>query len=127
MGGVADVYQTKKRGRHFYTRCDCCGLNQGTGSGRQQKIFDEATFTAVDFVTPSNVDANKAVVSEQPEPMKKTQIPNQSASDDFNPNEQISEEPSQEVTQAPSERKGLKIGLALLAMGASVGAGIWMS
>ena len=56
-GGKAEVFQTKKRGRHFYTRCTCCGFQQGTGANRQQKIYDEAEFlSGVTVVKPSNVN-----------------------------------------------------------------------
>lgn len=56
MGERAEVRQTSKRGAHFYTRCDCCGLMQGTGAKVQQKIWDKAEWLpGAVYSRPSNV------------------------------------------------------------------------
>lgn len=55
-GEKAEVRQTSKRGAHFYTRCTCCGLMQGTGDKVQQKIWDNAEWLpGAVFSRPSRV------------------------------------------------------------------------
>ncbi|WP_444884853.1 hypothetical protein [Microbulbifer sp. PSTR4-B] len=55
-GSKAEVRQAAKRGRHFYTSCDCCGVNMGAGAARQTKIWREAEFLqGADVFKPSNV------------------------------------------------------------------------
>ncbi|TVZ37678.1 hypothetical protein P886_2021 [Alteromonadaceae bacterium 2753L.S.0a.02] len=126
-GGKADVYQTKKRGRHFYTRCDCCGLQQGTGASRQQKIYNEAEFIpGVDFPLPANVSADKKPasqpVTEKPAEPAKATLP------DFDPNEAKESEPESEaVTEPASGNGGLMLALGLVGMGLAAGVGAWMS
>jgi len=52
----AEVYQTKRSGRHFYTDGCACGRNDGTKAPRQQRIWDEAKFLDDSSVhRPSNV------------------------------------------------------------------------
>jgi hypothetical protein len=127
-GGSAEVKQTKKRGRHFYTQCECCGLQQGTGAALQQRIWDEAEFLpGVAVVRPSNVLEKGNTVSETgaSEPAKATEPasePEPKAPGDFDPNEP---EPISEPEPTQSGFSGAKIiaGLALLA---AAGVGAWM-
>ena len=71
QGGRAEVRQTKKAGRHFYTSCECCGLNQGAGQTRQQYIYDNAEFLqGVTVVRPSNVTETAKPPVNEPEPVK---------------------------------------------------------
>ncbi len=118
-GGAADVFQTVKRGRHFYTKCECCGLNQGTGAGRQQQIFDEAQFidkTAV--VIPSGVTAGGArVIESAPEPKKIESV------SDFDPAQPLESEPKAVATSDRSMVRMMPGVLFLLA----AGVGLWMS
>ncbi|HCS65472.1 MAG TPA: hypothetical protein DIW64_16185 [Cellvibrio sp.] len=114
QGGKAEVYQTKKAGRHFYTRCACCGLMQGTGAALQQSIFDNAEFIAgISVVAPSNVvmDRSRVVEGEIAKPAL-----------DFDPSEPVQGE---EVEAAPEKSKFnylVPLG-AFLAAGA---AALWM-
>lgn len=123
-GGQADVFQTVKRGRHFYTRCDCCGLNQGTGSARQQQIFDEAVFLDKSAVViPSGVSASGAKVIE-PDPEKKPAVENigHVPGDDFDPSAVVDDvEP---VTEKPRSAMRFFPAVVLLA---AAGFGLWMN
>jgi len=120
-GGRAEVRQTKKAGRHFYTRCDCCGLIQGTGSKRQQDIYDNAEFIpGVIVVRPSSVNEKSAkVVDEQPkkEP-EKIGAPVQ----DFDPTLKT-DEPEKE----PAAKKGLSVFVPGLVFVVAAGLGVWIS
>lgn len=105
-GGKAEVTQTKKRGRHFNTRCDCCGFNQGTGAPRQQKIWDQAEFLpGVTVVRPSNVTETQAkppVNEPEPETVPATvEQPALTELDDYDPDELSDPEPEPETEQAP--------------------------
>lgn len=117
-GGEAEVFQTVKRGRHFYTKCDCCGLNQGTGAGRQQQIFDQAQFfDRAAIVIPSGVTASGAKVIEQkPEPEK--------IAHDFDPSQPA---PEDEKSEAVAPSGGIKRFIPGLAFLAAAGVGLWMS
>lgn len=128
-GGAADVFQTVKKGRHFYTHCECCGLNQGTGSRRQQQIFNEAQFIdKTSVVIPSGVSMSESsesskVIEHEPVRPALEKIPNAAAAD-FDPKEIPADEPK------PSDKKIAGIarflpGLALFALAA--GAGLWMN
>ncbi|WP_406827723.1 hypothetical protein [Microbulbifer sp. ARAS458-1] len=140
-GGVADVYQTRKRGRHFYTRCACCGLLQGTGPKRQQEIWDTAEFLqGVTVHKPANVDD-----SAKGEPIERSQGQDSQGQDsqgsdetggktaigaavsgDFDPKIDAAADGEEQEKEAPAGgvRKGLAaVGVTLLA----VGAGLWMS
>ncbi|WP_045827158.1 hypothetical protein [Teredinibacter turnerae] len=121
-GGKAEVYQTKKRGRHFYTRCDCCGLQQGTGASRQQKIYNEAEFIpGVEYSLPSNVKADQKPTQEE-KPAKAAVLP------DFDPNEAKESEPEGEaVTEQASGNGRLMWALGLVGMGLAAGVGAWMN
>jgi hypothetical protein len=123
-GGQADVYQTVKRGRHFYTRCDCCGLNQGTGAARQQQIFDEAVFLDRSAVAvPSGVSAAGAKVVEQ-EPVKKP------AAESVNPGPGADFDPSAIVESGEQEQEKPRSALRFLpavALLVAAGAGLWMN
>ena len=121
QGGAAEVFQTVKRGRHFYTRCDCCGLNQGTGTVRQQKIFDEAVFLDKSgVVIPSGVSVGAKVIER--EPVKTLESENIShGPEDFDPSE-VSED--LEVQEKPRSALRLLPAVVLLA---AAGAGLWMS
>lgn len=129
-GGTASVRQTTKKGRHFYTNCECCGLNQGTGEDRQQAIWDEAKFIpGTSFVKPANVSdtKQKAPVNEPepaPEPEKLEQTKRAEPSD-FDPTQS---EPESETESEPSEPKAWKgkafAGIALIL---AAGVGAWMN
>lgn len=118
QGGRAEVMQTKKRGRHFYTRCDCCGLNQGTGQKRQQRIFDEAEFSdRAALVIPSNVEVGN-VIPDKSEPVPKPEPA------DFDPTEPEPEsEPSGVTSGAVGFKKFIPGAVLLLA----AGVGVWMN
>ena len=118
-GGNAEVYQTKKRGSHFYTRCECCGLNQGTGAGRQQDIYDNAVFLpGLTVVKPTNVGEQKAKVIESDSPGDTGKLP---PPRDFDPAVDVPPEP-----QEP-EKKASGVLLPLSIFIAAVGAGLWIS
>ena len=116
-GGLADVFQTVKRGRHFYTKCECCGLNQGTGAGRQQQIFDEAQFIdKTSVVIPSGVTVGGArVIESAPEP-KKIEL-------DFDPAQPVE---SESKAVQVKERSIVRF-VPAIAFLAAAGVGLWMS
>ena len=122
QGGTADVFQTKKLGRHFYTRCDCCGLNQGTGIARQQKIFDEAVFINPSVVVmPTNVKIT-GVIGDAPgsaKPKKESV-----AAIDFDPTEKV--DPVESPAPAAQNFFTSKI-IAGMVMVAAAGVGVWMN
>jgi hypothetical protein len=123
-GGRAEVRQTKKKGRHLYTQCQCCGLNQGTGDARQQQIWDEMeTLPEATIVRPSNVQETKPYLSEDgaTEP-KKPSEPEPKAPSDFDPAEP---EPESEPEPTASGFSGTKL-VAGLALILAAGAGAWM-
>lgn len=118
-GGVAEVFQTVKRGRHFYTKCDCCGLNQGTGVGRQQQIFDEAEFfDRAAIVIPSGVTAGGAKVIES-SPVEPEKI-----ADDFDPSRPV---PEEEKSAPVEQGGGIKRFIPGLVFLTAAGVGLWMS
>lgn len=125
-GGTADVRQTVKKGRHFYTQCGCCGLNQGTGAKRQQDIWDNATFVdGSTVVRPANVSETKAAVNDPtglPESETKPQ-PISEPVGDFDPTEP---EPGSETERSSPgfDRGKIFAGVALVL---AAGAGIWMN
>lgn len=127
-GGKAEVYQTLKKGRHFYTKCSCCGLNQGTGTARQQAIFDEVElFAEVTIARPSGVVDKAdpgAVVNDPPKvEHKPRQKPVPKVEPDFDPtlpaDEPVAVEPE-------PEKKSSGVLLALSVFAAAVGVGVWM-
>lgn len=73
-GEQCEVGQAARRGHHFYTNCgqERCGINQGTGAGRQNRIWREAQFlSGVTVKRPANVteDGQPRPVNEPaPEP-----------------------------------------------------------
>lgn len=126
QGGRAEVRQTKKAGRHFYTSCECCGLNQGTGQTRQQHIYDKAEFLpGVTVVRPSNVvetakpvgepEPEKPPVSGEPEPKPKAEPVS-----DFNPYE------SEQVSEPSPASRGVVRFLPGVILLAAAGVGVWM-
>lgn len=125
-GNTADVYQTRKRGRHFYTRCDCCGLMQGTGKQRQQFIWDNADFQT-DAHRPSNVTESpesQGEVVDQPaaEPKPEASEP----AGDFDPTAES--EPEPESTEPEPTSGGAKAGLVAVGLTLLAGAvGVWMN
>lgn len=123
-GARAEVYQTKKQGRHFYTRCDCCGLNQGTGKTRQQSIFDTAEFLNRDAVViPSGVVVG-AVVNDSEQPKTPANESEQQKTD-FDP-QQMKAEQAQSV-QPEKSGGAFKAILPLAILGLAIGAGAWMN
>ena len=109
MGGNALVYQTVKKGNHFYTHCSCCGLVQGTGQSRQQRIWDEAEFyKKADVVRPANVAIDVKPESEPSpsEPPTAEATPDNGLKD-FDPSEPESE-PESEKQAAPQAGGALK-------------------
>lgn len=126
-GGVADVYQTRKRGRHFYTRCECCGLMQGTGQKRQQYIWDNAEFLpGVTVHKPANVeDAGKGEPEQTGGEQTGGKLAYSAPEPDFDPAEEP-EEPGQEGEN--ENKRPIRTGLAALGVTLlAVGAGLWMS
>lgn len=120
-GGAAEVYQTKKQGRHFYTRCDCCGLNQGTGKSRQQSIWDSAKFIdKTSIAVPSGVEVGGFIEAEKVgAPSEEKGEPGPAA--DFDPAE-IQSEP------AAVKAEGVLSKLApFLVVALAIGAGAWMN
>lgn len=118
QGGRAEVRQTKKQGRHFYTRCECCGLNQGTGKKRQQAIYDNTEFLqGVTVSRPSGVEDKGRVVSEQPE-IEPEKLPPPTG--DFDPGEVEDDEQPQEADSKPKL-------LALGAFALALGVGAWLA
>lgn len=124
-GGVADVYQTRKRGKHFYTRCECCGLLQGTGQKRQQFIWDNAEFLpGVTVHKPANVDDTGKGEAE-PEAAQEPESAPEPASD-FDP--AAEPEPVNQELEQEQSGSGIKTGLAAVGVTLlAVGAGLWMS
>lgn len=119
-GGIAEVFQTTKRGRHFYTRCDCCGLNQGTGAGRQQQIFDEAQFIdRAAIAIPSGVTVGGAKVIDLPPPEP------EKIALDFDPTEPPA--PSETKSEPEQTGAGFKRFLPGVLFIAAAGVGLWMS
>lgn len=119
-GGRAEVRQTVKKGRHFYTNCDCCGMNQGTGVRRQQEIWDKAEFIDKTVVVrPSNVAIDVAAVNEPV--VEKVESVKPGPAEDFNPK-------TEPVEQLPAEQKQGFVkfvpGLVLLV---AAGVGAWLS
>lgn len=126
-GGKADVYQTLKKGRHFYTKCSCCGLNQGTGTARQQAIFDEAEFfQEVTIARPSGVVDKAdpgAVVNDPPKvEHKPKQKPEPKAAPDFDPTLPV-DEPVQVIDEP---KKGFARFLPGVILLVAAGVGAWM-
>lgn len=125
-GGKAEVFQTLKKGRHFYTRCSCCGLNQGTGIARQQAIFDEmALFEGVTIARPSGVvdktDPGRVVNDPPKITHEKKQDPKVDL--DFDP---AIQDPDDEKNVEPEKKQGsVLVPLAIFC--AAVGAGLWMA
>lgn len=118
-GGEAQVFQTKKQGKHFYTRCDCCGLNQGTGKARQQSIWDNAKFIdKSSLAVPSCVDVGGFIEFEQPGRKEDTKQPEQSS--DFDPSEMKTEQ-----VQQPQKSTISKLA-PFLVVAAAIGVGAWM-
>lgn len=134
-GGKAEVRQTIKKGRHFYTQCECCGLQQGTGQARQQQIWDEGDFIpGKAFVKPANVTdkPERAPVNEPAIEHKPSEPESEPASEpesepvsDFDPNQS---EPETDTEAAPVGRtvnKGALLSGAALLVAAGVGA--WLN
>lgn len=59
-GAEAQIQQGNRKGKHFITRCECCGFNQGTGKARQQRIWDEAEWIGETPEPPVNVTVTKS-------------------------------------------------------------------
>lgn len=117
-GGEAGVFQTKKNGRHFYTRCECCGLQQGTGKTRQQRIWNEAQWLVpVDQIAkPSNVDGELICNDKGPQPYEEID-------QEFDFDATDDPEPQGQVIEHDSGFNAYRVlgGLALI--GAAVGGG----
>ncbi|WP_086931445.1 hypothetical protein [Agarilytica rhodophyticola] len=137
-GEDAKVFQTKKRGAHFYTYCDASGWNQGTRAARQNKIWREASFKPGLTVTrPSNVtESEPNVVTEvsEDEPIVTTELTEVEViaeteltenlgevETDFNPNEAA--EPSSELEESGSRLPNIVAGIALI--GSAIGGWLW--
>lgn len=130
-GGKAEVRQAAKRGRHFYTQCECCGVQMGTGAARQTKIWNEAEFLpGVNVIKPGNVTdegqgeslpAVREAAEPKPEPAKGG---DGEAGGRWKPGMGEPEETETE-TEQPSGNRGplVALGVAL----AALGAGVWMS
>lgn len=133
MGNEAQVYQTKKRGRHFYTRCKCCGLQQGTGAERQTDIWSRAKFIAdVTVVKPSNVTDSGPTPVNEPEPASEPKAAESGQASlsgatqgDFDPNAEPEDSGEREQTAGGSgwRKAAAAVGITTVA----AGIGWWMS
>lgn len=123
-GARAEVYQTKKKGRHFYTRCLCCGLGQGTGEKLQQDIWDHAEFIDKSVVVrPSNVAIDALPVNEEVKKVEHEKpAPKPEPVGDFDP----SAEPVKPV-QAVPEKSGFVRFVPGLVLLVAVGVGAWLN
>lgn len=122
-GGVADIFQTIKAGNHFYTRCDCCGLNQGTGAARQQRIFDEGEFIDKSAIKiPSGVSVG-ACVGDEPLAIEQQKTEQAQPVGDWSPSEMQEQDVEPVKEQAGTLSKIAPLFIVLLA----VGAGVWMN
>lgn len=126
-GGVADVYQTKKQGKHFYTRCDCCGLVQGTGKALQQRIYDTAKFIDKSAIAvPSGVDIGAFLDAEVGQEFKQTEAP---VNNDKQQSEAVDFDPTEIEESEPVRREGVgffKKIVPFFVVAAAVGVGAWM-
>ncbi|WP_444959534.1 hypothetical protein [Microbulbifer sp. VVAC002] len=117
-GGTAVVRQASKRGRHFYTQCDCCGVNMGTGAARQTKIWREAEFQAgADVFKPSNVSdegQGEALPAAREAPQSEPQ--GEPVGERWRPGEE-EEEPQAKPAASRAPWVALGVGVVALAVG----------
>lgn len=134
-GGQAEVTQTRRIGKFFNTRCDCCGFSQATGKARQQKIYNTAV-----WVSGAVVDLPKGIVEKsasapepapeqapKPEPKPEQKPP---SSGDFVPEPEPEPEPEQRPNAAPisSEKPPKqwgKLAAGLVFLGTAAAVSIW--
>ncbi|WP_339074924.1 hypothetical protein [Teredinibacter turnerae] len=122
-GNRAEVRQAVRRGNHFYTVCDCCGTNQGTGKARQQWIWDNAEFIAGATVKkPINVTDEKPVVSESSVESEPVQI--EAGTGDFDPAEPVETESAPAVKTGETGMGSKLVGVGLL-LASGLGAWLW--
>ncbi len=126
-GGTADVMQTKRRGKHLYTNCACCGLNQGTGAAFQTRLWNESTFKpGATVIKPSNVTDDKPgqSVKSEPEPVGGAVTESESPNDDeeYSP-QAIDEKETETETGGGGSAFGLLAGLVLV--GSGIGGYLW--
>ncbi|WP_127455164.1 hypothetical protein [Streptomyces sp. B29(2018)] len=132
IGGRAIVRQATKRGRHFYTQCDCCGVQMGTAAQRQTKIWQEAEFSPPDGVTvykPNNVNDEHQAPANLPAPGEFEAVdPEKPASPEaaerWKPGQSEPAEGDQEPEQPTSGNRGALVALGVAAIAAIGGA--WM-
>lgn len=131
MGGTADVYQTKRKGKHLYMVCDCCGVNQGTKQKFQQYIWDNVDLlpSIKNITKPSNVVERDTKEGELlPAQPETTEVPTETVTEstEFNPDAEPVDDSGSDVIECKSsgiKKVFLGAGLALL----SAGVGVWMS
>lgn len=134
LGGDAVVRQASKRGRHFYTQCECCGVQMGTAAARQTKIWREAEFSPPDGVNvykPGNVSDEGGELPAKSEPVEakpeaaRTEQPE--AVDRWRPGDMEAAAGETETeTEAPAPRNRGALVAGVVGLLALVG-GAWLS
>lgn len=101
-GGIAGVYQAKRKGNHLYTRCGECGVDQKTGKAFQGRLWKQTEWNPglqpikPDNVTESETEAETETVT------------------DFDPTET---EPETDAEPSKTGGAGLKVALGVLGVG----------
>ncbi|MBE0507793.1 MAG: hypothetical protein IBX50_13965 [Marinospirillum sp.] len=112
-GGQASVMQSKRRGRHLYTNCSSCGLDQRTGAEVQNRLWHGTEWkTGVDPMhhRPSSVvDGWKPKPQAEPQPSVAPAEP----MPDWSP-----DDPADQQESAVKPKSGA--GRALVALGLTV-------
>lgn len=124
-GGQANVMQTKRRGHHLYTNCDCCGLDQRTGAARQTKLWNESQFFAgVTVKKPANVTEQTEYVTDSATEHKPESEPEQTGQQAEQEPDWEPEETDEETEPEPSRSwPRLLAGVSLI--GGAVGGWLW--
>lgn len=121
-GGRASVHRAVRgKGRHFYTRCDCCGCDQRTGATFQTHVYNSTQWLGDKPIAPVNYLGEGAPKSE---PVVQPTEPSSDAglADDWQPKE----EPKKEAVGQPKGRLALSllVSLALGGLALIVGRGV---
>ena len=121
-GRNADVMQTKRAGKHLYSRCADCGLDQRTGAKVQTRLWLETEWrNGVKPPRPSNVSESAT----KPATETATEKPSSGgAFEDFEPDTLAAEKATNEATKnKPKGRFGVVAGGLLIIT--ALGAAIW--
>lgn len=101
-GERGTIQQTNRKGKHFATRCTCCGFNQGTAAKWQQWLWNNAEWVGETPEPPINVTLGERV--KEPEPESQA---------DFDPETEMHETETETKPKAKSTGKKLAVaGLA---------------